>query len=462
MKSARLDNEPTQDRGAREVADMHEAPIRDDRFPQAERRRRIVVEGAISTTESAVLPDFVPAYRAIELLGIKPQTLYAYVARGWIGAIAQEGTHQKLYSREDVERVRLRSIARSGHGPVAAGALRWGEPVVSSSITEITGSGPRYRSHLATELVRHGCTFEAVADLIWTGVWSERTGGWDQELPPDAFYVIANDLVSRIPTMRFRDLLSMLVELLSATQNGNPELKLGGTAPAARQIIQVLAGAFACLHGEPLIVPLSSESVACLLGRALNVRSEHLALFDAMLILCADHELATATFAARVAASTGANLNTCVLAGIAAFEGPLTGGDAAWTDELVRTSASRAILLEEFAQARENGWQIPGFSHPLYPKGDPRASLLIDAVTRMSNPAPGSRALLEFIDECARRWQVRPSLPVALVAVQLALNLPQDAPGALFLLARIAGYAAHVQEQRLSGFLVRPRAKFAP
>jgi len=57
-------------------------------------------------------PSYLPAQRAIEKLGIKPQTIYAHVARDWNRAAARESTHQKLYSHDDINRVRMRSVAR--------------------------------------------------------------------------------------------------------------------------------------------------------------------------------------------------------------------------------------------------------------------------------------------------------------------------------------------------------------
>src|SRR4249920_2203976 len=105
--------------------------------------------------------DYLPARDALAILDVKPQTLYAYVSRGWIRSVPQAGTREKLYSRDDVDRVRLRSLARAGHGAAAASAMRWGEPVIHSSITEITPEGARYRGRLATDLARTGHAFEA-------------------------------------------------------------------------------------------------------------------------------------------------------------------------------------------------------------------------------------------------------------------------------------------------------------
>src|SRR6478609_8585741 len=82
----------------------------------------------------------------------------------------------RLYSKEDVERLRTRHVARSGHGPVAASALRWGEPVLETRISDVGPDGPRYRGHSAVELCRAGVSFERVAELLWTGTLPEVAG----------------------------------------------------------------------------------------------------------------------------------------------------------------------------------------------------------------------------------------------------------------------------------------------
>ncbi len=108
--------------------------------------------------------DFLSALQACAILEIKPASLYTYVSRGLIQPAPHSGKKSNLYLREDVERLRARSDARMGHGAVAATAMRWGQPVIGTSITEITPQGPRYRGHLATDLVRHPGQFECVAE----------------------------------------------------------------------------------------------------------------------------------------------------------------------------------------------------------------------------------------------------------------------------------------------------------
>src|SRR3954447_17698739 len=93
--------------------------------------------------------DYLSRSEALEILGIKPQTLYCYVSRGYIRSVPQPDGRSSYYVREDVEKVKGKSLGRSGHGPAAAAAMRWGEPVIETSITEITKRGPRYRSRFA-------------------------------------------------------------------------------------------------------------------------------------------------------------------------------------------------------------------------------------------------------------------------------------------------------------------------
>ena len=74
-------------------------------------------------------PSFVTGREAAALLGVKRETLYAYASRGLLRSEPGEHGRERRYHREDLERLKARHDARSGHGPVAAGALRWGEPV---------------------------------------------------------------------------------------------------------------------------------------------------------------------------------------------------------------------------------------------------------------------------------------------------------------------------------------------
>src|SRR6185436_7107615 len=121
---------------------------------------------------------FLSARQATAMLGVKPETLYTYVSRGLLRSIPGDSPRERLYSREDVESLVARSRARAGHGPTAASALRWGDPVLESAITLITPETIFYRG---VELERLPRYFENVAELLWSGILSDKPERWESE-----------------------------------------------------------------------------------------------------------------------------------------------------------------------------------------------------------------------------------------------------------------------------------------
>ena len=178
---------------------------------------------------------------------------------------------------------------------------------------------------------------------------------------------------------------------------------------------------------------------------------QHADLLRKALVLLADQELTSSTFAARIAASTGASLGACALAGLAALSGRLHG-DA--------TVHVQAVLDETRRIGTENGVQLwlsrgplPGFGHELYPQGDPRATALLGAFKP-------SEEILDMIAYVDRSTGLKPSIDVALVALSEHCQLPKGAAFSLFAVGRCVGWMAHCIEQSLSGSLLRPRAHY--
>jgi citrate synthase len=170
------------------------------------------------------------------------------------------------------------------------------------------------------------------------------------------------------------------------------------------------------------------------------------------LVLLADHELNASTFAARVAASTGAPLAACLVAGLSALSGPRHGGAGEavmqLADDAARHGADTAIR-----RWLEHDRPLPGFGHPLYPDGDPRATALLPTID-----GDGVLASLRAMGFAATG--MRPNVDFALAALTRSLRLPSDAPFRLFALGRSIGWAAHAVEQITSGSLIRPRGRY--
>src|SRR5262252_2059452 len=130
-------------------------------------------------TATSEMKDLLSAQEAAALLDVKLPTLYAYVSRGQLASVPGTRGPARLYARAELERLKSRHRARAGHGAVAAGALRFGEPTLESEITDIGSQGPRYRGHSALELAEQGKSFEAVAELLWRGE-PTAAGGWGE------------------------------------------------------------------------------------------------------------------------------------------------------------------------------------------------------------------------------------------------------------------------------------------
>src|SRR5438874_2455291 len=103
------------------------------------------------------------AEEAAGYLGVSKQTLYAYVSRGLVASEPSAG-RERRYPRWSLDELKARRGERRN---AAAGALRWGTPVLESALTLIDRGRLFYRGHDAVELSRRA-TFEEVASLLWS------------------------------------------------------------------------------------------------------------------------------------------------------------------------------------------------------------------------------------------------------------------------------------------------------
>ena len=119
------------------------------------------------------------AAEALRRLNVKPQTLYANVSRGRIRAKADPADPRKsLYSRDDVDRLSRRTAGRPRAETVAGEAINWGDPVLSSTISTVSGGRLWYRGQDAVALAERA-TLEDVADLLWGGFPAGGSTGSD-------------------------------------------------------------------------------------------------------------------------------------------------------------------------------------------------------------------------------------------------------------------------------------------
>ena len=411
--------------------------------------------------------EWLSTAEASRLLGVKRETLYAYASRGQLRSAAATGTGAKgrVYCREDVDRLRARSQARSGHGAVAASALRWGEPVLETSIGTITSRGPVYRGRPAVDLARDGASFEDVCALLWEGprlvsAPLSRSGG---ELEGRRLGAPVSHLraLLRRGAEPFEGMLVTAAALAAAEQGSEPSIEIARLRAATLQRRLVAACGLAA-GADAVTASLEAETTARALLLALGGRTTapSAAAMTEALILAADHELNASSFAARVAASAGASLPACLMAALGAASGHLHGAATARVEALVaevgRPERGAAVVGARLAR----GDSVPGFGHQVYPEGDPRGARLLEVAARIGGRSRGVRILVSVVNAMELVARERPTIDVGLVALSAALGLPRGAPLAIFASGRVAGWIAHALEERAAGFILRPRARY--
>jgi citrate synthase len=373
------------------------------------------------------------AQQTASRLGVKLPTIYAYVSRGTLDrVIAADGTSR--FDSRHVERLARRGKPRLSSQVSSINLL------IESGLTFLTESELRYRSHAVKSLIRTR-TFEEVAKYLWTGQLEQRNTPW----------------ASRgFPVIEAR--ADQLIRIICAQLPTSFE---GWAAPQAAEVVStgelLIASIVDALpqHGTRVKIPLTigdrsiRQSVAARLWPKLTTvpaTSAWLQTLNTALILMADHELATSTFAVRVAASTHASPSAAVLAGLGAMQGPLHGGASRLARELL-LDAERLGAEAAIGSRLERRERLAGFGHRVYVGTDPRATLLLREINRA---APGNRSLTvahDLVDVAARRIRKDANIDLALAAFERVADMASGSAETIFTVARISGWLGHALEE---------------
>ncbi|MFJ8201455.1 citrate/2-methylcitrate synthase [Streptomyces sp. NPDC096152] len=391
-----------------------------------------------------------------ELLGVKPETVYAYVSRGQLSSRRAPGGRGSTFDAREVETLARRNRREGGGGSAAPG----GELSVRTRITLIEKDRYYFRGVDATALAaRH--TYEEVAEWLWTG----RLRPGVTFTAPAASVAVARRAVHALPEHAGpTDRLRVAAIAAAAADPLRFDLSEDAVLGTARILIPTLVTALPPVMGDHHDEgPLAHRLWARLSGRPADDVS--LRALDTALALLVDHDLAASTLAVRVAASARAHAYAAVSAGLGVIEGPLHGAASGLAHRLLLEVLDRGSAGPVIAEELRDGRRIPGLGHRLYTGEDPRARALFEILEGIPGAAPALAAARDIEVTAARHTPLHANVDLALAVLTASSGMSYTAGETIFAVARTAGWIAHALEEygerplrmRPSGHYVGPR-----
>ena len=391
----------------------------------------------------------ISAAEAANRLGVKRETIYAYVSRGLLTSERHLDGKSSTFDPSEIDRLRRKKNDRQ------PGRL---EVPIASAITEVLDGSVAYRGHSIDDLAGDRVGFEAVAELLWGGSL-EPADPWSAD---EAIGRAVRPAIAALgETATPSDRMMAGVIAAAAADPFRADRSVHGVTSSARVLVRTIVDSLP--PALPAVAAVSGDRIADRLWSRLTTDTAATSdLLDLALVLLADHGMATSTLAARLAASTRAAPHAVLLAGLGAVSGPLHGAASGVVHDLfVQAEADGPDLA--IAAVIERDGKVPGFGHFIHRSRDPRHDLLMDALATAALPDDRLDIVAAIVARTADRIPVVPNVDLALGALTYCTGMDRAAGEVIFAIARTAGWLAHaLEEYDEAPIRFRPVGRYEP
>lgn len=410
-------------------------------------------------------------------LGVKRQTVYAYVSRGLLTRQVAADGRTSVFDPADVDRLRG---GRRDDGEV--------NTLIATRITRVDDRTLRIRGRDLIHELAGGLGFTEAVELLWATPedeaaivaadgWPEPMG-WVSAFEPGGFGGVEPADVGLLNVLR------ITTARCSAADPLRHELSPRSVRAVGRRLIGALAHGLppvgdAAAPNTPTTPPRPSDVATTVWhrltphdrrrsvaagdgGRQSEAADERrIRAVEVALALLIDHGLAGSTFAARIAASVRADPYAVVGAGLGALGGRLHGAAGSTVHELLVEAERRGDTAGALGQARQRLGYLPGVGHSVYTEQDPRYGALMATLVDAWGDDPRLVNVYRLRDLIGERTDAIPNIDLALGSLTYLAGMPSGGGGAIFAIARAAGWLAHAMEEYEEKPLrFRARAKY--